>query len=69
MCYLIKIGISPIDIASLQLRSPSAISMARKRLARKILGDSGTIDKLDEVDTFILVINHRNVNISLAEVK
>ena len=49
MCYLIKIGISPIDIASLQLRSPSAISMARKRLARKILGDSGTIGKLDKL--------------------
>ncbi len=48
MCYLIKIGISPIDIASLQLRSPSAISMARKRLARKILGDSGTIGDLDK---------------------
>ena len=49
MCYLIKIGISPIDIASLQLRTPSAISMARKRLARKILGDSASINDLDEL--------------------
>lgn len=49
MCYLIKIGFSPIDIASLQLRTPSAISMARKRLARKIKGDSASISDLDEL--------------------
>lgn len=49
MCYLIKIDIPLSGICSLLLRSSSGVSMARKRLSVKILGDSSSIDSFDEL--------------------
>lgn len=47
-CYLIKIGIAPVDIARLLCKSKNAISMLRQRLYKKITHKDGTSKQLDE---------------------
>ena len=47
-CYLIKIGVAPIDIARLLYKSKNAISMLRQRLYKKITHKDGTAKQLDE---------------------
>lgn len=48
ICYLLKIGISPADIATLMLRSKSAITLARQRMWKKLTGEDGTAANLDK---------------------
>ena len=47
ICCLVKVGFTPIDIAHLLLRTPSAISAARKRLYEKLTGKAGDASDLD----------------------
>ena len=42
VCVLIKIGLSPAQIAFITIRSRQAISSIRKRLYSKVLGKDGT---------------------------
>lgn len=53
MCCLIKLGYSPANISVLLAKSPSAITMARKRLFSKIHKTEGTAK---DFDSFILSI-------------
>ena len=50
ICYLIKLGIQPGDMSEILCKSKSAISMARKRMCKKLLGHD---DKPSEIDRFI----------------
>ena len=50
ICYLMKISIPPIHIAIFTNRTKAAISNARTRLAKKLLGEQNSTEKLD---TFI----------------
>lgn len=47
ICLLIRIGISPKDMANLLGCTASAVSKARKRLQEKFFGDSGTAKDFD----------------------
>lgn len=49
ICYLIKISIKVTDMAKLLNRSKSSISSARARLYKKITGEEGGANKLDEL--------------------
>lgn len=48
ICYLIKISMQVKDIAKLLNRSKSAISISRMRLYKKIHGEEGTVEMLDQ---------------------
>ncbi len=50
ICYLMKISIPPIHIAIFTNRTKAAISNARTRLAKRLLGEQNSTEKLD---TFI----------------
>ena len=47
LCYLTKLNISPSDMASLLFLSKSAISLARRRMWKKLKGEEGTSAQLD----------------------
>ena len=47
-CYLIKLRISPADIAVMLFKSKAAITMLRQRLYEKITRKKGTAKQLDE---------------------
>ena len=51
MCILIKLGFSLSDIAEIQHRSSSALTMARKRLFKKVFNKDG---KAEDFDKFIV---------------
>ncbi len=48
-CYLLKIGIAPVDIAKLLCKTRGAISMLRQRLYSKITNKHGAASQLDEI--------------------
>lgn len=47
VCLLLKIGLSPLQIAIITIRSKQAISSIRKRLYKKLFNDDGNTDQLD----------------------
>lgn len=47
VCLLLKIGLSPLQIAIITIRSKQAISSTRKRLYKKLFNDDGNTDQLD----------------------
>ncbi len=47
-CYLIKLKVAPVDIATMLFKSKTAISMLRQRLYEKITQQKGTAKQLDE---------------------
>ena len=47
VCVLIKIGLSPAQIAFITIRSRQAISSIRKRLYSKVMGKDGTPEQWD----------------------
>lgn len=47
VCLLLKIDISPKEIATVTIRSKQAISSIRKRLYKKLFNDDGNTDQLD----------------------
>ena len=47
-CYLIKIGVSPVAIAEILFKTKSSIAMMRRRLYKKLTGEEGTPQQLDE---------------------
>ncbi|MBO4810943.1 MAG: hypothetical protein J5552_05180 [Prevotella sp.] len=49
ICYLLKINVPPVDIATIMFKSKSAITMARKRMYQKFYGKSGSAEELDEL--------------------
>ncbi len=48
VCLLLKVGVSPKDIATLTIKTKSAISVMRKRLYLKAFGKEETPEKWDE---------------------
>lgn len=53
VCVLIKIGLSPAQIAFITIRSRQAISSIRKRLYSKVMGKDGTPEQWDNfISTF-----------------
>ncbi len=53
VCVLIKIGLSPAQIAFITIRSRQAISSIRKRLYSKVMGKDGTPEQWDNfINTF-----------------
>ena len=48
VCLLLKIGVSPKDIATLTIKTKSAISVMRKRLYTKTFGNNATPEMWDE---------------------
>ena len=53
VCVLIKIGLSPAQIAFITIRSRQAISSIRKRLYSKVMGKDGTPEQWDNfIGTF-----------------
>ena len=48
VCYLIKIGVQPADIASLLFVSKSAITQKRTRMWKKLKGEAGSATQFDE---------------------
>lgn len=49
ICYLVKISMSNKSMARLLCLSPSAITQARKRLYKKIYGETGSGEYLDKI--------------------
>lgn len=49
VCYLIKLEISPAAMAELLCKSKSGITMIRSRLYKKLSGQDGTAQQLDEL--------------------
>lgn len=47
VCLLLKIGLSPQQIAIITIRSKQAISSIRKRLYKKLFNDDGNTEQLD----------------------
>lgn len=47
VCLLLKIGLSPQQIAIITIRSKQAISSTRKRLYKKLFNDDGNTEQLD----------------------
>ena len=47
ICYLLKLGVKPTDIAAILDKTRSAITQARKRMYRKLTGTSGTAEDFD----------------------
>lgn len=47
VCLLLKIGLSPLQIAIITIRSKQAISSTRKRLYKKLFNDDGNTEQLD----------------------
>lgn len=47
-CYLIKLEVTPADIATMLYKSKAAITMLRQRLYKKITQKKGTAKQLDE---------------------
>lgn len=53
VCVLIKIGLSPVQIAFITIRSRQAISSIRKKLYSKVMGKDGTPEQWDNfISTF-----------------
>ena len=48
ICYLMKISIPPTHIAIFTNRTKAAISNARTRLAKRLLGEQNSTEKLDD---------------------
>jgi DNA-binding CsgD family transcriptional regulator len=48
ICYLIKLGVAPKDMATMLFKSRNAITMTRQRLYKKITHKNGTAKQLDE---------------------
>lgn len=48
ICYLIKLNVPMVNIASLLCVSKSAATLARQRMWKKIKGEDGTASQLDE---------------------
>lgn len=55
VCLLIKIGLSPLQIAAITMRSKQAISSVRKRLYRKLFNEEG-----DTEQSILFYFLHRN---------
>lgn len=51
ICYLIKISVKVTDMAKILGRSKPSVSSSRKRLYKKIKGEDGTPNELDELIT------------------
>lgn len=47
VCYLLKLGVSPTDIAHIIVRQTNTVSSIRERLYKKITGENGTARQLD----------------------
>lgn len=47
-CYLIKLKIPPVDIATMLFKSKAAVTMIRQRLYKKLTHKKGTAKQLDE---------------------
>lgn len=48
ICYLIKLGVSPVGMASLLCGTKAAVTLARQRMRKKLTGKDGTAAQLDE---------------------
>ena len=49
ICYLLKINMPPSEIADILYKSKAAITLARKRMYRKLTGRNGTAEELDSL--------------------
>ena len=49
ICYLLKMGVPPKEMADILNKTKSAITQARKRMLRKLTGEAGKAEKLDEI--------------------
>ena len=47
VCYLLKLGVSPTDIAHIIVRQTNTVSSIRERLYKKIHGENGTARQFD----------------------
>lgn len=47
VCLLIKIGLSPQQIATITIRSKQAITSIRKRLYKKVFNEEGSTEQWD----------------------
>lgn len=48
VCYLLKLGVSPTDIAHIIVRQANTVSSIRERLYKKIYGENGSGRQLDQ---------------------
>ena len=48
VCYLLKLKISPTDIAHIVVRQKNTVSTIRERLYKKIYGENGTAKQFDQ---------------------
>ena len=49
ICYLLKINMPPSEIADILYKSKGAITLARRRMYRKLTGRNGTAEELDSL--------------------
>ena len=49
VCYLLKIGMPPAEIADVMCKSKSAVTLARQRMFYKLAGRKGKAEALDEL--------------------
>ena len=49
ICYLLKMEVPPKEMADILNKTKSAITQARKRMLRKLTGEAGKAEKLDEI--------------------
>jgi DNA-binding CsgD family transcriptional regulator len=49
ICYLLKINMPPSEIADILYKSKGAITLARRRMYRKLTGNNGTAEELDSL--------------------
>lgn len=48
ICYLLKLGVAPMQIARLLMRSPESISSSRRRMYEKFFNEKGSPKQWDE---------------------
>lgn len=57
VCLLLKIELSPLQIATVTMRSKQAVSSIRKRLYKKLFNEEGSIEEFDNfIRHFSLVL-------------
>ncbi|MBQ8127263.1 MAG: hypothetical protein IJ176_02570 [Prevotella sp.] len=49
ICYMVKLNVPPVNMSSLLYVSKAAITLARRRLHKKLTGKEGTASQFDEL--------------------
>lgn len=49
ICYLLKLGVPPTDMAEILFKSKAAVTMARQRMYRKLTGRSARAEQFDQL--------------------